>query len=142
MGWPCEALNSHTPPRCTTLPENTALEAQLAYDGATRILTLSMYQVGGGGSLTLLDTELVPLDLDAFGSSYDPAHSFEVNTLSIMAYHDGFTTAEDPSLVADVTFDSIALAVVPEPSSWCLAIAALAGLAVTIRRRKALVPGG
>jgi hypothetical protein len=104
----------------TELPQNTPLEAQLAYNGANKVLTLSMFTVGPGNVLTLLNTELVPLDLDAFGSGYDPLNSFLVDSLSIMAYQDGFTSAEDPSLVADVRFDFVSLTLVPEPAGWLL----------------------
>jgi hypothetical protein len=101
----------------TELPQDTLLEARLNYDGPTKTLTMSMFAVGPGDVLSLLDTELVPLDIDAFGSSYDPFNPFVVDTLSIMAYHDGFTTAEDPSLAGDITFDRIGVTVAPEPSS-------------------------
>jgi hypothetical protein len=121
----------------TTLPENTTLEAHLDYDGSTKVLTLSMYQVGGGGSLALVNTELVPLDLDAVGSTYDPSHSFQLDSLSIMAYHDGFTTPEDPSLVADVTYHAMSVVIVPEPPSSMTAVFAIAALfAVPGRRRR------
>ncbi len=106
----------------------------MAYDGATHIATLTMYQVTGN-VLSLLETELVPLDLDQFGSGYDTGNGFLVDSLSIMTYRDGFTTAEDPSLVADVTFYQLALSV-PEPSSFVLAgLAGLATLALVRSRR-------
>ena len=121
-------------PRESPLPQNTTLEAQLTYDGTAQTLTLAMFQVLPGGALLPLDTGVGPLDLGAFGSGYDPTHPFSVDTLSIMAYHDGYTTADAPSLVGDMTFDQIGL-VVPEPSSMLLA--ALAGFAlIPIARRR------
>ena len=121
----------------TELPQDTPLEAQLAYDGASKVLTLSMFTVGPGNVLTLLNTELVPLDLVAFGSGYDSLNSFLVDSLSIMAYQDGYTTAEDPSLVADVRFDFVSLTLVPEPSTLVLGlVAGLFALHIVRRSRK------
>ncbi len=121
----------------TELPQSTLLEAQMAYDGAAKILTLSMFQVELDNSLTVLDTELVPLDIDAFGSAYDPLNPFAVNALSIMAYNDGFTTALDPSLVADVTYHGISLVVVPEPSALALwLVGALGAIGIGMLRRR------
>jgi hypothetical protein len=99
-----------------------------------------MYQVVGS-SLVLLDTELTPLDLVASG--YDPNVPFSLISLSIMAYGDGYTSAQDPSLVADVKFQSISVALVPEPS--CAVLAVISGSAVLIfswrsRRGRCLVP--
>ena len=67
----------------------------------------------------LLDTGLIQLDLGAFGSGYDSSNPFEVNTLSIMAYNDGFTTADAPSLVADVTYQCIAWSQRPSHRRLC-----------------------
>ena len=99
----------------TELPQSTTLEAHLNYDGSTKQLTLDMYQVVGT-SLVLLDTGSVPLNL-ASDPTYDPTLPFQVDTLSIMAYRDGWT-GDPPSLVADVNYSSISLTVVPEPSTW------------------------
>jgi hypothetical protein len=125
----------------TTLPQDTPLETHLAYDGSAKVLTLSMFQVVGN-LLVPINTELVPLDLADFGSSYDPGNTFLVDSLSIMAYHDGFTTPDAPSVVGDMTFDSITL-IVPEPSSACVALVGFAccvagrvhGRARKVRRR-------
>lgn len=117
------------------LPQSTPLEAQLAYDGATKTAVLSMFTIGAGNTLVPLNAELVPLDLLAFGSGYDPAHPFAVNSLSIMAYFDGFTTPNDPSLVADVVFDSISVAV-PEPGTLVLLGMAAVALVPLARRRR------
>ncbi len=108
----------------TELPQDTPLEAQLAYDGASKVLTLSMFTVGPGNVLTPLNTELVPLDLGAFGSGYDSLNSFLVNSLSIMAYNDGYTGGDDPSLVGDMRFDFVSLTLVPEPSTLVLGLVA------------------
>jgi hypothetical protein len=107
-----------------TLPQDTPLETHLVYDGSSKLLTLSMFQVVGN-SLTPINTELVPLDLAEFGSPYDGGNGFLINSLSIMAYHDGFTTSDAPSLIGDMTFDSITL-IVPEPSSACVALVGFA----------------
>ncbi|MGD9720676.1 MAG: hypothetical protein AB7O59_16265 [Pirellulales bacterium] len=124
----------------TSLTQDVPLEAQLAYDGGTKTLTLNMYSVGPSESLTLINTELVPLDIDAFGTSYDPFNPFQVDTLSIMAYQDGFTTPQAPSLLADVTFHSIGVSLVPEPSALVLSSLGLLGVAamavVRGRRRR------
>jgi hypothetical protein len=107
----------------TSLPQATTLEAHLAYDGVNKLVTITMYQVAGNGSLTLLDTELPQLDLtDPSQSGYDFLHPFQLNSLSIAAYQDGFTTSEDPSLVANVTFQNISLTLVPEPSTAVLTL--------------------
>jgi hypothetical protein len=129
-------LGSHTQ-GVTALPQSTTLEAHLAYDGAAKTITISMYQVGAGGSLTLLDTELPTLDLtDISQSGYDFAHPFQLNSLSIMAYHDGFTNADDPSLVADLAFQSISLTLVPEPGTGVLAALAGAFFLLLCRRMR------
>jgi hypothetical protein len=86
----------------TALPQNVTLQAILAYDGATKTLFLTMNQVNANGSVTFLDMEVPPLDLVANG--YDTNFPFVVDSLAIMAYNDGFTTTNDISLVADLTF--------------------------------------
>jgi hypothetical protein len=86
----------------TALPQNVTLQAILAYSGQTRTLTLTMNQVNPDGSLTLIDTEVPSLDLVANG--YDTNFPFVVDSLAIMAYNDGFTTTNDISLVANLTF--------------------------------------
>ena len=73
----------------------------------------------------LLTTGLMPLDLGAFGSGYDTTNPFAVDTLSIMAYNDGFTTADEPSLKASITYQSISVVSTPEPSSLVLTLIAV-----------------
>ncbi len=94
----------------TNLPQNVTLQATLVYSGATKTLTLTMSQVNSNGTLTLLDTELPPLNLlggqDVY-STYDTTFPFVVDTLAIMAYQDGYTTTNDPSLVADLQFQQL-----------------------------------
>ena len=91
----------------TNLPQRVTLQATLAYSGATKSFTLSISQVNSNGTLTLLDTELPALDLpggQSVYSTYDTNFPFVVDTLAIMAYQDGFTTTDNPSLVADLRF--------------------------------------
>jgi hypothetical protein len=102
-GYPTD-LGEHTN-GVTALPQNITLQATLAYTGTNRTLTLCMSQVNPDGSLTPLDTEEPALDLVANG--YNTNFPFVVDTLAIMAYHDGFTTTNDPSLVADLQFQEI-----------------------------------
>lgn len=113
----------------TSLPQNVNLQATLAYTGATRLLTLQIAEIDPlTGALTPIFTEVPILDLlapPAFGAGYDPAASFSVDSLAIMAYQDGFTTAGDPSLVGDLTFQKIALtSPVPEPATTALLLGA------------------
>jgi hypothetical protein len=102
------------------LPQSVTLEAVLLYRSATKMLTLTMNQVNPDGSLTLLDTEVPPMSLISlplFGT-YDANFPFTVDSLAIMAYHDGFTTTNNPSLVADLTFQRLSFyAPPPEPPS-------------------------
>ena len=51
------------------------------------------------------------MDLVAFG--YNTNFPFIVDTLAIMAYQDGFTTTNDPSLVADMTFQQFSFCKTP-----------------------------
>ncbi|MCG3146772.1 MAG: hypothetical protein PCFJNLEI_00206 [Verrucomicrobiae bacterium] len=115
----------------TELPQNQTLEAGLAYNGATKVLTLSLSRVEADGSTTLLVTEVPPVDLVAAG--YDTNFPFVVNSLAIMAYQDGFTSSGDPSLVADLTFQKFDFAVVPEPTTSLLVLGSL-GLLICGRR--------
>lgn len=117
-----------------SLPQDTTLEAHLVYNGSTKTATLSMFQVVGN-ALVAINTETPPLVISAPFSGYDTTHPFSLDTLSIMAYHDGFTTPTAPSLVADVAFQSLAV-IVPEPSS--LLLAALGGIWLLYRRRRAI----
>jgi len=108
------------------LPQNVILEAALAYRSATRTIALTMRQVNGGNSTTLLETEVPPMsliNLPTFGT-YDTNFPFAVDAVAIMAYRDGFTTTNDPSLVADITFQRVSFyAPPPEPPSVTIAIA-------------------
>jgi hypothetical protein len=128
-------LSNHAP-GVTALPQDMLLEAQLAYEAAGRTITLSMYQVGAGDVLTLLDTGVTPLDIDdpPWNGNYDIFNPFVVDTLSIMAYQDGYTSTNDPSVLADVTYRGIHLTIVPEPSSYLLALAGT-GIVALARRR-------
>lgn len=129
-------LGDNISPAITALPQNTTLEAHLAYNGTTKLVTLAMYQVAGDNSLTLLSTGLTPLDLAANGTGYDASNPFQVDTLSILTYNDGFTTSQTPSLKADITYQSISLTV-PEPSALVLAFAGgLCAIGLVVRRRK------
>jgi hypothetical protein len=94
-------LNTHTN-GITSLPQNVTLRADLVYNGTTRTITLTMSQVNSNGTLTVLDTELPSLTLTS--SFYDASFPFQVDSLAIMAYHDGFTTTNEPSLIADLQF--------------------------------------
>lgn len=105
----------------TELPQNVTLEATLAYSGASKTLTLTVSQVNSNGTLTPIDTELPPMDLVANG--YNTNFPFKIDTLAIMAYRDGFTTSDDPSLVADMQFqgfDFTTSASAPQPPSYVL----------------------
>ncbi len=114
-----DAFANSTSSRTRAVPalaEAPEYQAQMAYDGATQTLTTTMYQVMAGGSLCVqIDSGLTPLDLTNFNFGtpndgfYDASHPFSVNTLSIMAYNDGFTTSGDTSLVGDITYQSIAV---------------------------------
>jgi hypothetical protein len=98
----------------TALPQSVTLEASLAYNAGTKTLTLTVSEVNSNGTLTLLDTGLPPMSLVALG--YDTNFPLVVNALAIMAYQDGFTTTNDPSLVADITFQRFSFyAPPPEP---------------------------
>src|ERR1035437_7041278 len=103
----------------TELPQDVTLEATLAYDGVSKTLTLTVSQVNSNGTLTPIDTELPPMDLVANG--YNANFPFKVDTLAIMAYRDGFTTSDDPSLVADLQFqgfDFTTSASAPQPPGF------------------------
>ena len=103
----------------TALPTNVTLQATLAYNGATKTLSLTMSRVNLDGTLTPIDTGVPPMDLVASG--YNSNFPFRVDTLAIMAYHDGFTTTNDPSLIADVQFqkfDFTTTATAPQPPSF------------------------
>jgi hypothetical protein len=86
----------------TALPQNVTLRADLVYNGATKTITLTMSQVNSNGTLTVLDTELPSLTLTS--SFYNVDFPFQVDSLAILAYQDGFTTTDEPSLVADLRF--------------------------------------
>ncbi|HXI83906.1 MAG TPA: PEP-CTERM sorting domain-containing protein [Verrucomicrobiae bacterium] len=103
----------------TELPQDVTLEATLAYDGASKTLALTVSQVNSNGTLTLIDTEVPSMDLVANG--YNTNFPFRVDTLAIMAYQDGFTTTNDPSLVADLRFqgfDFTTSASAPQPPGF------------------------
>jgi hypothetical protein len=119
----------------TALPQDTLLEAQLAYDGGAKTVTLTMYEVESDNSLSFVETELIPLDLQGVNSAYDQANGFVLDSISLMAYFDAFTTADNPSLVGDITFDSVSLVVVPEPSALALSLAGAAAALGLARRR-------
>jgi hypothetical protein len=121
----------------TELPQGLTLEATLTYNGAAKTLALTIHRVEADGSLTLLDIEQPPMSLISLPpfSNYDGAAPFVVDTLAIMAYRDGYTSAADPSLVAAVTFERFEFTVIPEPSTALLTLSALAALGLLGRRR-------
>jgi hypothetical protein len=92
-----------------------------------------MYQVGPNDELQLLSTELPAFPLVSLDTSYDPLNPFLVDHLSIMAYADGFTTPQAPSLVGDITFYRVSV-LVPEPSTLALAVLACGALMLRLAR--------
>ena len=56
----------------TGLANGTEYQAQLAYDGTTQLMTLTMYQVTAAGPV-LLDTGLIQLDFGTSGPVMTPA---------------------------------------------------------------------
>jgi len=108
------------------LPTAQELQATLAYSALGQTLTLTIQQVNADNSLTLLD--VVPLST----SGLDP--TFSVDTLSIMAYNDGFTDSSEPSLVGDMSFQR--LEVVPEPSTTGLLAMGVIGIGAWWRRSR------
>ena len=71
-------------------------------------------------------------------SGYDTNFPFSVDTLAIMAYHDGFTTTNDPSLVADLTFRQLDFFTpVPEPSTMMLVGLGVVAAVLSGRRSRA-----
>jgi len=92
------------------LPQSTNLQLSLSYAAGTHAFTLSLAQIAPNGSLTTLVTEVPVLDLDN-EPTYDPTLPFSVNALAIMAYQDGFNTANPPTLTADATFQKLSVTV-------------------------------
>lgn len=126
-------LGGNVPPLITALPQDEILEAVLDYDGAQRTLSLTMYRVESDGSLTLLPTGVPAMDLD-LQFLYDTSYPFVIDSLAIMAYHDGFTDPNNPSLVATMTFERLEF--IPEPTTGLMVIMGL-GLAGVLMRRRA-----
>ncbi len=89
----------------TALPQDVTLQVTLAYYGGTKTLVLAVSQVNPDGSITPLNTGITPMSIVAFG--YDTDFPFNVDSLAIMAYHDGFTTTNNPSLIADLRFQKM-----------------------------------
>lgn len=113
----------------TELPQDVTLQATLAYYGETKTLILATSLVNPDGSLTPLDTGVMPMNLVDFG--YDPNFPFNVDTLAIMAYHDGFTTTNAPSLIADLRFQKLYFTTsVPQPPA--AVFTSLSGPSVTL----------
>ncbi len=120
----------------TELPQNTILQATLAFTAGNHTLALLMSRVNADGTLTALNTEVpaIRLDMPPGFSTYDSSLPFQVNALSIMAYNDGFTTSADPSLIADITFEDFGFASpVPEPS--CALLLGSGVVAFLLRRK-------
>jgi len=128
-------LGDNVSPAINALPQSTLLQATLNYTASTKLLTLTLQQVNGDNSLTTLQTDVPALSL----ASLSP--SFSVDSLAIMAYHDGFDGDPfiDPNgtaLVADVAFQQIGVVTpAPEPGTGLLLIGAGSGLALLGRRR-------
>lgn len=121
------------------LPQAVVLQATLSYSGSSKLLTLAIHQVNNDGSFTLLNTGVPPLNLQNPGgfSNYDGSFPFSVDSLAIIAYHDGFTTAGNPSLVADMTFERFRISSpVPEPRVAALLIMAVASMQARRRWRE------
>ena len=122
-----------------SIPQNVVLEAILNYNGATRILNLTVNQVAPNGSVTLVQSAAPMSMITPPGfSNYDTNFPWIVDSMAIMAYQDGFNqSVSDPSLQADLQFQRFEfLTPVPEPSTAALAGAAVL-LALAARRRAA-----
>jgi hypothetical protein len=128
-------LGDNVSPAINALPQSTLLQATLNYSASTQLLTLTLQQVNGDNSLTTLQTGVPALSL----ASLSPG--FSVDSLAIMAYHDGFNgdLNSDPNgtaLVADMAFQQIGVASpAPEPGTGLLLIASVGGFALFRRLR-------
>jgi hypothetical protein len=128
-------LGDNVAPAIKALPQSTLLQATLSYSASTQLLTLTLQQVNGDNSLTTLETDVPALSL----ASLNPG--FSVDSLAIMAYHDGFNDdpLSDPNgtaLVADMTIQQIGvMSPAPEPGAGLLLIGSVGGLALFGRRR-------
>jgi hypothetical protein len=134
-------LGDNVSPAINALPQSTLLQATLNYSASTQLLTLTLQQVNGDSSLTTLQTGVPALSL----ASLSPG--FSVDSLAIMAYHDGFNGDPnyDPNgtaLVGDMAFQQIGVtSPAPEPGAGLLLIGSVGGLALFGRLRPKCRPG-
>jgi hypothetical protein len=116
------ALND---PGESPLPLDTYMNAALSYDAATRRATLSLATDGSplfinsGGGLDG-DTGTIQLALPT-------GVNFSVDSYALLLWKDSWAGPE-PSVRADVVFDSFSVTTAPEPASAMLLGAAVAGL--------------
>jgi len=121
-------LHDNPPGQVNELPSNVNLQAKLTYQASGKTITLEVARIEADGSLTILSTGVPTMVLSG---GYDSAHPFSVNSLAIMAYHDGFPEfltgypdfSSEPSsaLQADVTFQKLNVATpAPEPTTTVL----------------------
>lgn len=122
-------LRSNPPGQVNELPSNVNLQATLTYNAAGRTITLEVARIEADGSLTILSTGVPTMTLSPL--AYNSDHPFTVDSLAIMAYHDGtpefltgypdFETEPSSALQADVTFQKLTVtSTVPEPTTSAL----------------------
>jgi hypothetical protein len=118
------------------LPTNVTLQATLTYSGTAKTLTLVMHQVNPDSSLTLLNTGTSGT-LDLVAAGYNTNYPFQVDSMAIMAYQDGWLFGGPASLQADLTFEQMQFtSVIPEPSSALLSLLGAAIIGTWRARRR------
>jgi len=120
------------------LPLGTPMAVTMDYDGPTTTVSMLITDAGTGAVLVDNIVTLPDLNISAPIGGFGSVSSFAIDTLAIMDPQDGNAWGDDPSIVADITYENIwfnetADAPVTEPGVLSLLALGAAGL---LRRRK------
>ena len=118
------------------LPLGTAMAVTMDYDGPTRTVSMLITEAVSGAVLVDNITTLPDLDISAPIGGFGSVSSFAIDTLAIMNPQDGNAWGDDPSIVADITYENVWFNEAPpaaEPGALSILVVGAAG---ALRRRK------
>ena len=118
------------------LPVGVAMAVTMDYDGPTRTVSMLITEAATGTVLVDNVTTLPDLNLSAPIGGFGSVSSFAIDTLAIMNPQDGNAWGDDPSIIADITYEKVWFNDDPPVAESGALSILMVGVAGVLKRRK------